>query len=53
MQQLKAKDRVERFFIFWKPVLCGVLTYTEAANCDIDTLLEANIVADMKNPGQV
>jgi hypothetical protein len=43
-----AKKRVERDWIFWKPIVHGVLTYSEASNCDLDTLLEANVVADFK-----
>ena len=44
----KAKKRVERDWLFWKPVATGVLTYSEACTCDEDTLFEANIVSDIK-----
>ena len=44
----RAKKRVKRDWIFWYPILCGVLSYTEACDCNIDTLFDANVVADMK-----
>jgi hypothetical protein len=44
----RAKKRVERDWLFWKPIAFNVLTYSEACACNTGTLLEANIVADMK-----
>jgi hypothetical protein len=44
----EADRRVRRDWIFWKPVIYGILTYTEASECDMETLLEANAAVDMK-----
>ncbi len=44
----KAEKRVKQNWVFWQPVMYGVLTYSEACNCDMDTLLEANVVANLQ-----
>jgi hypothetical protein len=48
-----AKKRVEKHWLFWKPVAYNVLTFSEACACDTETLLEANIVADLKSSGKL
>lgn len=47
----EAKNRIknnEFEFLFWRAVLGKVLTYTEAAESDIETLIDANAVLDIK-----
>lgn len=44
----KAEKRVEANAVFWKPILHGILTYTEANKCSVDDLLEANVIAEIK-----
>lgn len=48
----RAEKRVIRDWLFWKPVVYGILTYTEASRCDTETLLEANAAAEIKSAGK-
>jgi hypothetical protein len=42
------KQRAHNNFIFWKPIIFGVLTYTEAAEGDPELLFEAGGAVDLK-----
>jgi hypothetical protein len=48
----RAEKRVTRDWIFWKPVVYGILTYTEASECGMEDLLDANAAADLKMMGK-
>jgi len=41
------KDAVENWY-FWKPIVCGALTYTEAINLEDSVLLEACAAIDYR-----
>ncbi len=44
----KAKKRVKQNWLFWKPIIYGILSYDEASKCDMDTLFEASFAVDIK-----
>ncbi|GEM_PF-3808651 len=42
------QERATDFYAWWRPIVYGVLTYTEASNLPIEEILEANAALDIK-----
>ncbi len=45
---MKARKKAQQEWLFWRPVINNILTYTEACECDFETLLEANGAVSIK-----